>query len=126
MQEIMRTIAALMFAFLSSSQACKAAEVAVSIDAADVLAKNFGIATGKTGRKEECLPLEEHTGFAAKKVPCEYFTVINNIKIEKILKIVKDNPRIDDIDTSKDESKYTLNNCLSTNDVFDRTVKHHT
>ncbi|MBB4571437.1 hypothetical protein [Rhizobium leucaenae] len=106
---------------------CKADdEVVTTIDAQALLAKNFGITLGKAGRKEECLPLEEHSGFQAKKVPCEIFTVMKNIKIDQLFSIKRDQPKIDDIDAKNESRVYTLKNCLSKDSVFDRTVKIHT
>jgi hypothetical protein len=99
------------------------------LDAEALFYAKFNIPTAAFRRVESCLPFDSGGGMRAAKVPCLYFYVIRNIKVEKIKSVeaaVPPQDSINNLPTYRDDKSFDIKNCVSTPYNFDETLEYTT
>ena len=99
------------------------------IDAEAVFRERFNIPTAAFRRKESCLPFTTGGGMQAAKVPCLFFDVVRNIKVQKIKSVdlaLLNQETLDSLPTYREEKSFDITNCVSEPYHFDRTLRYTT
>jgi hypothetical protein len=99
------------------------------LDAEAIFRERFKIPTAPFRRIESCLPFSTGGGMQAAKVPCLFFYVVKNIKVEKIKSVSVSIPSKDDVDNLpiyRDEKSFDIANCVSTEYRYNETLKYTT
>jgi hypothetical protein len=106
-------------AYAQSSEANKIS----LIDAERAFRERFNISTAAFREENDCLPLGG-SGMQARKVPCKYFYVVKNIKIQRLLSINFETPDKERLPIFREDQQRRIENCLSKDFDFNETLKY--